>query len=82
MIRAVWHLAINSLAGRRGRTFLLVLAVTMATALSVAVSTAIGLTGQQMQAESAQLAGMSDISIHHSLRRGMDASLLDQCRKW
>jgi len=81
-MRVVWHLAISSLSGRRGRTILLVLAVTMATALSVAVSTAIGITGQQMQAESAQLAGLADISIHHVNRRGMDFSLLEKARSW
>jgi len=81
-MRALWHLVINSLAGRRGRTALLVLAVALATVLTVGVAAAIGTLGRSVGHAVGRVAGLADLSVRHRFNATLPASLLDEVRSW
>ena len=81
-MRALWHLAINSLAGRRGRTALLVLAVALATVLTVGVAASIGTIGTSIGHVVGQVAGLADLRIQHQFGDRMPESLLGEVRGW
>ena len=81
-MRAVWQLAINSLAGRRGRTSLLVAAVTLATALSVLVACAIGTLQESYSQSMAAVAGLSDLQVLHRAYGRFDGQILENVRSW
>lgn len=81
-MRATWQLAVNSLAGRRGRTALLVAATALATMLSVVVTCAVN-TLQHSYAESmAHIAGASDVRVRHRAMQLFDESILAKVRNW
>ena len=81
-MRALWHLAINSLAGRRGRTVLLVLAVALATVLTVAVASAIGTFGRSIGHVVGRVAGLADLAVRHRFGGALAGSLLETVRSW
>jgi putative ABC transport system permease protein len=81
-MQALWHLAINSLAGRRGRTALLVLAVALATVLTVAVASAIGTISRSVGHVVGRVAGLADVYVRHRFGGRLPQSLLDEVRSW
>jgi len=78
----MWHLAIKTLAGRPGRTALLVLAVALATLLTVAVASAIGTIGRSVGHIAGSVAGLADVSARHRFGGHLTQSLLDDIRSW
>ncbi len=82
MTPAVWQLAISNLAGRRGRSLLLVLAVALSTALVVAAAAALGTIGASLELAIGRVAGLSDLQITHRYNGRVDQTLLDQIRQW
>ena len=80
MIRSVWHLATNNLAGRPGRTALLVTAVTLATVLSVLVAVTIGTLQHSYTESMKSAAGAGDLHVRHRSYQRFDAKLLEQIR--
>lgn len=81
-MRAAWHLAISSLNARRTRTALLVLAVAMASALTVAVAGAMGTIEQALRQSAGQMVGLIDYRIVHAQGGRLPAALLEQVRGW
>lgn len=81
-MQAVWQLAINSLAGRRGRTALLVIAVTLAAALSVLVACAIATLMHAYGGQMGRIAGSADVLIRQRARGRIDADVLEKARQW
>lgn len=79
-MRAVWQLAISSISNRRGRTALLVLAVALATALSIAVSGVMHMAGQSVILQSGTMAGLADTTIRHSFGERILTTTLDEVR--
>ncbi len=79
-MRALWLLAINNLAGRKGRTALLVLAVAMASALSGAVAVGVRSITESVTSAFSQLVGNADLRIVHSTDRAFDASFVKDLR--
>lgn len=82
MIQPVWQLATNSLAGRRGRTALLVAAVAVATALAVAVAATMGTVGHSVRNVVGRVAGLSDARIVHRYQQRLNNSVIDTVRAW
>src|ERR1051325_10246551 len=74
-MRTVWHLAINSLAGRRGRTTLLVLAVALAAALTVAVGSALSTAEHSMERQVAEVMGLTDLIVANKYSGALPAGL-------
>ena len=81
-MRAVWHLAINSLAGRRGRTALLITAVALATVLSVFVACVLGTLHVSYAECMGFAAGRSDLHIRQRSYERFDQRLLEKVRTW
>ncbi len=82
MTRAVWHLAIETLTGRRGRTALLVIAVALATVLTVAVAALIGTLRQSVSSSIGFVAGLSDVAIVHRFDGYVKYPTLETVREW
>ena len=78
----MWHLAINSLAGRTGRNVLLVLAVTLATTLTVAGGAVLTSLENAARRRFAEVSGLADLRIQHAFNARLDSGLLDQVRSW
>jgi len=81
-MRALWHLTTNSLAGRRWRTVLLVLAVALATALTVGVASAIGTMSRSIVHVVGQVTGLADLRVEHRFGERFDRGLLEEIRRW
>ena len=81
-MRALWHLAIKSLAGRWGRTALLVLAVALATVLTVAAASAVGTISRSVGHIAGRVAGLADLSVRHQFGGHLPQSLLETLRAW
>ena len=81
-MRALWHLTIKTLAGRWGRTALLVLAVALATVLTVAAASAVGTIGRSVGHIAGRVAGLADLSVQHRFGGHLPQSLLDDIRSW
>ncbi len=81
-MRAVWHIAVSNLAGRRGRTTLLILAVALGTMLTVGVAALMGTFNHALQQAVGRIAGLADVRLHHQYSARLDAALLDSVRTW
>ncbi len=81
-MRAVWHIAVSNLAGRRGRTTLLILAVALGTMLTVGVAAMMGTFAHALEQAVGRVAGLADVRLHHQYSARLDASLLDTVRTW
>lgn len=81
-MRATWHLAINSLAGRRGRTALLITAVALATVLSVFVACVLGTLHHSYAECMGFAAGKSDLHLRQRSYERFDQRLLEEVRSW
>ncbi len=81
-MRALWHLAINDLAGRRGRTVLLVVAVALAMVLTVGVAAAVGTLTGSVQHVVGRVVGLVDLHVRHQFTGRVPQSLLDEVRSW
>lgn len=82
LTRAVWHLAINSLAGRRGRSLLLVFAVALATTLVVAVAASSGTIAASAQLLLARTTGLADLRVKHRYNGRLNESLVQTLAAW
>jgi len=81
-MRAAWHLAISSLAGRRLRTTLLVVAIAVAASLSVAVGAMTGTLSASFELAVGRMTGLADLRIRHRAGERLDQKLLDSVRAW
>ncbi len=81
-MRAPWHLATSSLAGRKGRSALLVAAVALASALTVAVSVGIDTLAASVTLTTGQMVGLADARVRHRFGGKLEASLLQEIRAW
>ena len=81
-MRAMWHLAIKTLAGRPGRTVLLVLAVALAAVLTVAAASAVGTISRSVSHIAGRVAGLADLSVRHRFGGALPQSLLEKVRSW
>ncbi len=81
-MRPSWRLGINNLAGRRGRTALLVAAVTFASALIVAVATAMYSVQTTVEGRILATLGAADARVVHLFNGRFDAALLETVRAW
>lgn len=82
MTRAVWHLAINSLAGRPGRSALLALAIATATALVVAVAAMTGTIQASLRMVVAQTTGLADLRVKHRFNGRIDPAVVSRVNAW
>lgn len=78
----LWHLAINSLAGRRLRSGLLIGAVALACALSVGVGCLVGTVASSVRLSMSKMAGLADLEVRHNYGARIDDALLQQVRAW
>ena len=81
-MRALWHLAINNLAGRRGRTALLVAAVALAALLTVGVAAAVGTLSRSVRHVVGRVMGLADVHVRHRFGGPVPEALLPQVRAW
>lgn len=77
-----WRLARNTLAGKPGRTALMIGAVALAASLVVAVSCAFATAQATMEQAIAKILGAADARIIHPGNGRFDESLLEQARAW
>jgi len=83
LIKSVWHLATNNLAGRPGRTALLAVAVTLATTLSVLVAVSVGTLQHSYSESMGATAGTGDVHIRHRSYQRIDArQVMSMVRNW
>lgn len=81
-MRSVWHLAINSLAGRKLRTALLVLAITLSTTLIIGVCAAAGTMQASVQAWLGQMTGLTDMYVSHAYGGRVPTAFIEDVRQW
>jgi len=81
-MRALWHLAIKTLAGRPGRTALLVLAVALATVLTVAAGSTVGTVGRTVGHIAGRVTGLADLFVQQRFGALLPQALLDDVRTW
>lgn len=81
-MRAVWHIAVSSLAGRRGRTLLLILAVTLGTMLTVGAAALMGTFAHALEQAVGRIAGLADVRLHHRYSARLEAAVLSTVRAW
>ena len=81
-MRAIWHFAINNLAGRKGRSLLLVAAVALATSLTVAAAAVLGTMQHSLAQAVGRMTGLGDVTVRHRYGDRMAASFLDAVRSW
>ena len=82
MIQPAWHLATSSLAGRRGRTALLVAAVAVATILAVAVAALMGTIGESLRHVIGRVSGLADARVVHRFQQRLNVSVIDTVQSW
>ncbi|MEX0775756.1 MAG: FtsX-like permease family protein [Phycisphaeraceae bacterium] len=78
----MWHLATSNLAGKRGRSALLVLAVALAVVLTVSIAAGLGTIGAALSHRLGRVAGLSDLQITHRYNSRVDQAVLAQVRAW
>ncbi|MCA9284095.1 MAG: ABC transporter permease [Phycisphaerales bacterium] len=77
-----WPIARTSVAGRRGRTALLIAAVGLASSLVTAVSCAIGSLQQTVADRIERALGTTDARIIHEFNARFDAAIVGDVRTW
>ncbi|MCI0676351.1 MAG: ABC transporter permease [Phycisphaerales bacterium] len=77
-----WRLARNSLAGRPGRTALMIGAVALAAALITAFSCAINSVHASMELNIVRILGASDARVIHQFNGRFSENVLDTVRRW
>jgi hypothetical protein len=82
LIRGAWRLARNSIAGKPGRSALMVAAVALSAALVVAMSCSVGTMQASLRRGVEKLLGASDARIIHPFNGRFPAALLEQARQW
>ncbi len=78
----MWRLAINSLAGRRLRSALLIAAVAVATALIVATAASIDTLEASIRLAVGRRVGLADLRVVHQYNMHLDEALLEQISAW
>ncbi|UCD75434.1 MAG: ABC transporter permease [Phycisphaerales bacterium] len=81
-MRASWRLALNNLAGKRGRTVLILGAAIVACSLIVAMSSAIATVQASMEWGFSRFLGSADVRIVHQFNGRFDETLLEIVRNW
>ena len=81
-MRPGWHIARHALSGRRTRTILLVVAVTLAAALVTAVSTGVRTVQATVEYRITRSIGNVDARIIHRYGSPFDAGLAEEVRSW
>jgi putative ABC transport system permease protein len=76
------RLALDTLATRRGRNFLVAGAVVLAASLVVATSCVISSAQMTLEHQLTRFVGTSDARIIHQFQGRFDESLLDEVRRW
>lgn len=77
-----WRLALNFLSGKRGRTALILAAISMSASLVVAVSCAISTVQASMELGLVRVLGSADARIIHQFNGRFSAKLLEQVHQW
>ena len=81
-MRAVSRLSTNSLAGRRSRTALLIVAVALSTALVAAIACGLASLNAGMEYRIASTIGEADVQVRHVLAERIPDGLLEEVRGW
>jgi len=81
-MRASWHIALNGLSARRGRSALLAAAVLLASSLVVAVACGLGSVRHAISSHLTRVVGATDARIIEENGQRFDASLLEAVRTW
>ncbi|MAC20103.1 MAG: hypothetical protein CMJ23_10595 [Phycisphaerae bacterium] len=79
---ASWHIARHALSGRRSRTILLVVAVSLAAALVTAVSTGMKTVQATIEHRISRSIGDVDARIIHRYGSPFDADITEEVRNW
>lgn len=82
MMLPSWQLALNFLSGKRGRTALILAAVSLSAALVVAVSCAISTLQVSMERGLVRVLGAADARVIHQFNGRFNESLLEEVRQW
>lgn len=77
-----WQLALNFLSGKRGRTALILAAVSLAAALVVAVSCAISTVQASMESGLVRVLGAADVRVIHQFNGRFNEDMIEQVRNW
>lgn len=75
-------LALNFLSGKRGRTGLILAAISLAAALVVSVSCAISTVQGAMEKGLVRVLGAADARVIHQFNGRFDEELVEQARRW
>jgi len=81
-MRPVWLLAINNLAGRRGRTLLLVIAMALASVLAITGVGMVSTVTASVDYYVGRLLGRSDLQVVHRYGGQLPIELLAEVRSW
>lgn len=81
-MRPSWHIARHALAGRRSRTILLMIAVTLAAALVTAVSTGVRTVQATVEYRISRSIGDVDARIIHRYGSPFEAEVVETVRSW
>ena len=81
-MRASWRIARHALGGRKGRTTLLILAVTMGAALTSSLSTGMRSMQASIEYRITRAIGESDARIVHRYSGNFDADIVDEVETW
>src|ERR1051325_10321207 len=77
-----WRLASTTLAGRPGRTTLMIGAVALAASLVVAVSCAMDSAQSSLERGITRFIGRTQVRVIHLFNSRFDASVLEKVRSW
>lgn len=81
-MRPSWHIARHALSGRKSRTILLMIAVTLAAALVTAVSTGVQTVQATVEYRISRSIGDVDARIIHRYGSPFEADVVDTVRTW
>jgi putative ABC transport system permease protein len=80
-MRSSWQLARSTIAGRKGRFFLLVAAVTLAGTLAIAAAAVLGTVHGTVRASVGRMTGLCDLTLRHRYGSRVEGTLLDTIRR-
>lgn len=81
-MKAIWYLGISSLAGRRSRHALLVVAIALAGSLTVSAAAVLGTMHASLTQAVGQMTGRSDVTVRHRFGDRISTSLLGIIHGW
>jgi len=81
-MHAGWRIAINSLSAKRGRSFLIILAVACAAGMVLTASITVGSISTSIRDILVDMLGRADVRLRHTTQGRIDEALIDDVLVW